>query len=252
MAQTSPERKSPEHPFEHLPGGWLPLCAAVGLGLGLGLIFTGGAAVGAGIMGTCSVIFLGGWVAAWWARRHQPADELEVSDRIELTDPETGLANVRQLEDLLKREIARSQRYGDRTALAIFEIAISGYQLEDETAPLPSPAEYVASELRKAARDSDILARIGGNRYAVLLTECDDKGAWLFCERTRTKLGTAPFGRTEEGKSLYVRAWAGVTNWRSELTTPQTYLEAAVAEMERTRPGYEQQQAWFRGTSLNA
>lgn len=162
-------------------------------------------------------------------------------------DAETGLPNHRELQRVLRREIARARRYGDRSALAVFDVRVVGFrESKDESEP-PSPAAFVANVLTKEARQSDFVARLDLTRFVVFLTECDNAGARLFTERLRTELCSQVFTRGADGHGLFVRAWAGCVPWEPEYSEAGSYLRAALRELEHTRPGYIAAQGEFAG-----
>jgi PleD family two-component response regulator len=162
-------------------------------------------------------------------------------------DPETGLGNGRALYDHLRREIARSRRFGDRSCLVVFDVRVVGYQPTAEAPLPPSPAGFVARSLTETARDTDVVTRLDATHFVVLLSECDRNGARLFAERARTRIASLPYQRDGATGHLYARAWAGFASWEPSIAGPDEYLAAAMAEFERTRPHYEMAQLWFTG-----
>jgi diguanylate cyclase (GGDEF)-like protein len=173
-----------------------------------------------------------------------PQPELIVPD-LGLRDPETGLPNLNELTVVLRREIARSARYGDNSALAVFDLQVAAYTPTARYPVPPSPAKFIAAMLLDAAREGDVVARLSGNRFAVLLSECSAPGATNFVNRARTKLSTPPYTRTPEGKPLFVRSWAGFACWSKELTTPEAYIEAATGRLVGSYAGYERARSFF-------
>jgi len=240
MAHQSPET----HPS--ILARYLPMAGAIGLGLGMGLAATGEFVAGGVVAGVSLVVL----AARGLLYRPQAAAQPQPGHSNDLVDQETGLPNSTQLYDLLRREIARSLRYGDRAALAVFDVRITGYHPAPGVPAPPSPAHYVASTMLQAARTSDIVARIDTTHFAVVLTECTDDGAVLFSDRLRTRLGTMPFAHTDEGKGIYVRAWSGVAHWNASLETPEEFTALALQNLENTRRGYESAQAYFRGQKV--
>ena len=101
-------------------------------------------------------------------------------------DPETGLLGAARFEDAIQKEIARGLRYGSSSALAIFEVGVAE---RSAGGPIPSPAKFVANVLRKAARSSDIVARVAPQSFAVLLVEARGEGAKQFTEPLRPSAG---------------------------------------------------------------
>lgn len=227
---------------------WTLVVGAVATGLGMGLVATGATVPGI-------IIALAGfalWVGSWHFTSRSNPITLPRQRTVEpdTIDRETGLPCPPQLTELLRREIARSQRYGDRTSLTVFDVRITGFEPTEAQPIPPSPARHIAASLIEAARASDIVARLDETRFVVMLTESTSEGAAQFCERTRTKLGTTPFARLDDGKPLYVRAWAGWSGWDPSFSAPSDYISAACDQLELTRKGYEDQQSWYRGEAL--
>ena len=246
MAHSSPElryrERAPEGPERRR---WTLVIGAVGTGLGMGLVATGAMVPGVIITVAGFALWIGSWL--FTRRSNTTAPMRERAIKLDAIDPETGLPCPPQLTDLLRREIARSQRYGDRTSLAVFDVRITGFQPTEEQPTPPSPARHIAASLMEAARASDIVARLDETHFVVMLTESSGEGAAQFCERTRTRLGTSPYARMDDGKAVYVRAWAGWAGWDPSFIAPEAYIAAAVEQLELTRRGYEDQQSWYRG-----
>jgi hypothetical protein len=153
-----------------------------------------------------------------------------------------------RFEDCLQKEIARGLRYGSRSALALFEVGVAE---RPSVGSLPSPAKFVSQVLRKAARKSDIVARVSPTLFAVLLVEAEAEGARQFTERVRTGIGSHPYARRPDGSGLFARAWAGVAPWEPTFDSVGAYAGAAERALASTYRGYEAAQAWFRGEGVN-
>ena len=166
----------------------------------------------------------------------------------ETVDHETGLMNTRAFHEVVKREIGRSLRYGDRTAIAVFDIRIVGFAPKQNEPHPPSPAVYIKKTFEKSVRETDVVARLDLTHFAVLMTESDEVGGQALISRVRTWLALEPYHRDASGKGIYVRAWAGAVAWQPEYLDAPMYLRAALDEMERTRPNYESTLASFAGT----
>lgn len=163
-------------------------------------------------------------------------------------DAETGLLAAARFEEALAKEISRGQRYGSRSALALFDIAIAE---NIEAGTVASPARYIAGQLRAAARTSDFVARVSPASFAVLLVEADRDGAELFAERVRTAIGSHPYARHSDGSALYARAWAGVATWEPAIESPQAYARAARSSLMASFSQYESARRRFRGEGIN-
>ncbi|MCB0882495.1 MAG: GGDEF domain-containing protein [Thermoleophilia bacterium] len=110
------------------------------------------------------------------------------------TDGLTGLPNRRAFEERLDEEVTRAHRHGRRLALAIFDVdrfkAVNdthGHTAGDDV------LREVAVRLARMARVGDLVARLGGEEFAWLMTDTDARGAYAAIERARLAVADAPF-----------------------------------------------------------
>ena len=106
------------------------------------------------------------------------------------TDPLTGLANYRHLMDVLRTEIARSDRTG--RDFAVLFIDVNGLkQINDRFGHLVGSRVlcHVAETLRHSSRSTDTPARFGGDEFAVVLAETGREGAAQVLRRVSDRLG---------------------------------------------------------------
>ena len=108
------------------------------------------------------------------------------------TDALTGLSNRREFEASAQRELTRSQRTKSNMSFLMMDIdrfkSINdehGHDAGDEV--LKTLARTCVEQLREV----DILARLGGEEFAVLLPDTGLEGARLVAERLREALGAA-------------------------------------------------------------
>jgi diguanylate cyclase (GGDEF)-like protein/putative nucleotidyltransferase with HDIG domain len=102
------------------------------------------------------------------------------------TDPLTGLLNRRALEELLDMELERATR-ADRP-LSVIVGDLDSFAVVNEHhghAAGDSALQLVASDCLKWKRRIDQAARIGGEEFALLLPETDERGAFIVAERLR-------------------------------------------------------------------
>ena len=109
------------------------------------------------------------------------------------SDPLTGLANHRTFHERLRNEVARALRHGRPLSLAIVDLDQfkeindnAGHGAGDKV------LATVAKELQRAARAEDVLARIGGDEFALLLPETSSMDALSFVERVRATIASEP------------------------------------------------------------
>ncbi len=105
----------------------------------------------------------------------------------------TGLFNRRHFLELAEIEWSRSDRYERPLALMMIDIdrfkSINdhfGHDVGDRV------IEHVASICREGKRASDIVARIGGEEFVILLPETPIESAVLVAERLRRRIAESP------------------------------------------------------------
>lgn len=145
----------------------------------------------------------GGATVRRWVRRARRAGQaLSVARRIEqaeslsATDELTGLPNRRAFLRALHREIERARRAGDAVAVGLLDVdhfkAVNdrfGHPVGDRV------LAQVARRLSGALRETDLVARFGGEEFAVLLTGLQDgtaAEALSVLERARAAVGGRP------------------------------------------------------------
>jgi diguanylate cyclase (GGDEF)-like protein len=131
------------------------------------------------------------------------------------TDALTGLANRRSWDEQLTRAIAHAERTHETLSVAVCDVdglkAINdrrGHAAGDEL------LRGIADRWRADARAADLIARIGGDEFAVLLPGADEAGAQDVVERLIASLpgeasvsfGIAEWDLREDGVGLMARA----------------------------------------------
>jgi diguanylate cyclase (GGDEF)-like protein len=137
--------------------------------------------------------------------------DVERLRRLSETDPLTGLLNRRAFLATAERQVAYARRY-DR-ALAVVVADIDHFkQVNDSHGHATGDAviRAVAERLQSAARDTDLVARFGGEEFVVLLMESDVTAAVSYAERTRGLISAAPV-TTDDGAQVRVTISLGCT-----------------------------------------
>lgn len=121
-------------------------------------------------------------------RRLERERELLLSETMKLarTDHLTGLANRRAFGEQLDREIARSRRQDKPLCVAMIDIDhFKRYNDEHGHIAGDELLQEMARAWIEMIRPSDILARHGGEEFALLLPECGVEAAMVVVARIR-------------------------------------------------------------------
>jgi diguanylate cyclase len=129
----------------------------------------------------------------------QQGSELESKQTQAMTDVLTGLPNRRALDLALTRRF--SEWKVQRTPLAVALIDIDRFKLLNDThghLAGDRVLKVIASTLRNMFRSSDVVARFGGEEFAIVLPNCGSAAAEMAIvsaieelERTSIEIGTA-------------------------------------------------------------
>ncbi len=131
--------------------------------------------------------------------------------RLASTDPLTGLGNRRRFVAELADARRRGERYGERFALAIFDLDrfksvndSHGHEVGDRL------LAAVAQVLDDGLRDSDVVARLGGEEFGAILMHADEAAAREVSERLRRNVAALALPITEDADRGNVRATMSV------------------------------------------
>jgi diguanylate cyclase (GGDEF)-like protein len=143
-------------------------------------------------------------------------------------DALTGLYNRRVFDDRMKSEEAHFLRYRRPTALLVLDVdhfkAINdslGHEAGDAV------LRALGSLLRAAVRGADLVARLGGEEFVVLLPETALAGALEIAQRLRRQVETMVV--EWQGSTIEVRVSVGVAACPECAPSPQALLTAADA-----------------------
>jgi len=146
---------------------------------------------------------------------------------VAVRDPLTGLLNRRIMETVLNREFKRARRYRTPLSLAFidmddFKLINDRYGHEDGDALL----RYVAGQLAQITRDSDVVARYGGDEFVILLPGTPAEEAGKLLQRLQQHFRGKPMRHGEN--VLPVSISFGVASVTDQgVADPQSLLRAA-------------------------
>ncbi|MBC2932369.1 bifunctional diguanylate cyclase/phosphodiesterase [Nocardioides sp. zg-1228] len=126
----------------------------------------------------------------------------------------TGLANRRRLESELERHLDRCQRHGPTGALLLLDL--DNFKQVNDTLGHNAGDQLlvtIAGLLRRSIRSTDVVARVGGDEFAILLTDGDQADAARVAELVVERI--AHHAATLDGVASRVTASVGAVTFRA-------------------------------------
>jgi len=119
---------------------------------------------------------------------------LQETAKLSVTDPLTGVGNVRHLTATLTREVERAIRFGHK--LAVLMVDLDHFKEINDTHGHARGDEVLVEVARRLAgcvREVDTVARYGGEEFCLVLPETDGDGAAVLANRLLTVIAGEPF-----------------------------------------------------------
>jgi diguanylate cyclase (GGDEF)-like protein len=146
------------------------------------------------------------------------------------SDPLTGCLNRRSLEARLRADLRQARRRGSTVAVAAIDLdhfkAINdakGHPVGDVV------LSQVAGIMKQTARDTDCVARVGGDEFLIVLPDTGWQGALTFAERLRRRVDDFAFGSSGMALSLTVSIGVALGRGSDPVTADMLLNEADTA-----------------------
>ena len=119
---------------------------------------------------------------------------MQETQRLSVTDPLTGLGNVRHLGDSLRLEAERASRFGRTLGVLVLDLDFFK-TVNDEFGHRAGDAVLVefAVRIRSVIREVDLAFRQGGEEFVILLPETDVPGSLTAARRVGEAVRDQPF-----------------------------------------------------------
>jgi diguanylate cyclase len=151
-----------------------------------------------------------------------------------LTDELTGLPNREQFLKQLEAEVGRARRYGFSLAVALLDIDnLRGVNKRYGNAAGDAVLSTYAAEIVSQFRGYDLVARYGGDEFAVLLPNTQKDGASRAVDKAR-KLASSTYIDIE-GASIPLPTFSSVLTLYAHGEAPATLLKRADDALMRAK-----------------
>jgi diguanylate cyclase (GGDEF)-like protein len=157
-------------------------------------------------------------------------DNAQIRARLEhqaQTDSLTGLYNHRHFHDRLRAELTRASRTHDAVAVVMLDIDdfkrvndVHGHGAGDQV------LVELAELLRTTLRVSDVVCRLGGEEFGVIMPSCDAADALQLAQRLTEELAAAEFGQAGA-----VTVSIGISQGPEHAMNPRELVACAEAAM---------------------
>jgi diguanylate cyclase (GGDEF)-like protein len=127
------------------------------------------------------------------SERKRQEEEL---NRLATQDPLTGLANHRVFHEQLRSEVARARRQDLRLSVAVLDLDHFKQVNDRHGHPVGDQVlREAGGRLRAVVREGEVIARVGGEEFAWILTGMGEEGAYAAVERAREVIGETEFAQ---------------------------------------------------------
>jgi len=149
----------------------------------------------------------------------QRAEELSVTDDL------TQLYNSRYMSQVLRRETKRASRSG--RPLSLLFIDLDGFKsINDTYGHLYGSRALVEAGalIKQCARETDVVARFGGDEFALILPDTGSEGAASVGERIRDRVNAHKF---LQGLDIHLTVSVGVATLPDVAASAESLIQAA-------------------------
>ena len=145
-----------------------------------------------------------------------------------LTDPLTQLPNRRHFQQVLEAELDRVRRYGGRCVVAMMDVDYFKHY-NDTVGHLAGDTALreLADVMRREIRLHDMVARIGGEEFALIMINAGKEEAHPVLERLRLAVREHPFRNRDIQPVGRITVSAGIASFPEDGTTYDELMKEA-------------------------
>jgi diguanylate cyclase (GGDEF)-like protein len=160
---------------------------------------------------------------------------LKRAEALSVTDDLTSLYNSRYLNQVLRRETKRASRSG--RPLSLLFIDLDGFKgVNDTHGHMFGSRALVeaAAVIRSSARETDVVARFGGDEFALILPDTGGEGAFAVGERIRDRIAAHVF-LSDDRLDIHLTASVGVATLPDVAASADELMRAADKAMYQVK-----------------
>ncbi len=159
----------------------------------------------------------------------------EAFEQLASIDPLTGAINRRKFMQLAESELHRTQRY--QNALSCLMLDIDHFKQVNDRYGHAAGDQVLRAFFEAcchSVRDTDIVARIGGEEFVVLLPETSQADALQLAERIRSEVSQMQVA-IDERQRIELTVSIGASFWSEEISDIEALMEQADSALYRAK-----------------
>ena len=172
-----------------------------------------------------------------------------------ITDPLIGIYNRRYLDRKIAEEISRARRYGTPLSMILLDIDHFKAVYDNYGHPIGDQVlKRLGKLLRNTVRDTDIIARYGGEEIAVLSPQTAVSYAFDLAERLRQAVETTimvPQDENNHRKAITITVSLGVAGFDPQVSDSQVFIQRADEALYQAKNDGRNRVIAFQPENLN-
>jgi len=173
-----------------------------------------------------AILFISAGIATALSERYREKERVIQEQAI--TDGLTGLNNYRYFSQQFELEFERARRYGHRMTLLMIDMdGLKRYNDQHGHLLGSQALKEIADILKVTTRPVDVVAKYGGDEFAIVLPETDKEGGALVAERIRQLVCEHGFMGADRKRTVRLSISGGVTTFPEDASALRELVDVA-------------------------